>query len=488
MFRYAIQLGLMRATNIMEPKHQKLLADFPVDAETAASKFCLEGKHTIYAVCPHTHCHKTYAPSSSKNSLGLVYPRFCTHREFDGGDECGTRLTRMRVINGVSVEVPVKEFMSFSFKDYVASLTSRPGFESQMDAAWNTQPDSHGSSHDIFTGQFLQDFKGPDGRPFRSDGQAGRYAFSLSVDFFNPFTNKQAGKKVSVGVISLVCLNLPPSMRYKPENMFLAGVIPGPNEPPLTALNHYLTPLMDEMLAFWEPGIKLSKTYNYPMGRLVLCALVAVICDLIAAKKIAGFTSATHEHFCAVCHCTRSKHTYGDTDHQSWKRRTNEECRQSAAAYKAAQTKEEQLKVAEQSGVCWSELLRLPYFDVSRCVVVDSMHNLFLGLIKTHFMKILGIDLSKYREAPILEISLSATPSTFTKNEKKSVAKIKRLLEATKSASFNDDQEKGIKKLMGCHQKALEFCCEEIGLDLPLGSRGKHAHAEALVRWVCFII
>ncbi len=28
--------------------------------------------------------------------------------------------------------------------------------------------------------------------------------------------------------------------------MLLAGVIPGPNEPPLTALNHYLTQLIDD--------------------------------------------------------------------------------------------------------------------------------------------------------------------------------------------------------------------------------------------------
>ncbi len=41
-------------------------------------------------------------------------------------------------------------------------------------------------------------------------------------------------------------------MRYKPENMFLAGVVPEPHEPPLTALNHYLTPLVDELLTFWE--------------------------------------------------------------------------------------------------------------------------------------------------------------------------------------------------------------------------------------------
>lgn len=357
-----------------------------------------------------------------------------------------------------------------------------------MDAAWDMRPDDQGFASDIFAGQFLQGFMGPDGRPFRSDGQSGRYAFSLSVDFFNPYTNKQAGKKVSVGVISLVCLNLPPSMRYKPENMFLAGVIPGPNEPPLTALNHYLTPLMDELIAFWEPGVKLSKTYNHPMGRLILCALIAVICDLIAAKKTAGFTSATHEHFCAICHCTRSRHTYGDTNHRAWMRRTDEECRRSASAYKAAQTKEERLKITEQSGVRWSELLRLPYFDISRCVIIDSMHNLFLGLIKTHFTRILGIDISPYREAPVLEVGLSDTPSDFTGNEKKSVAKIKRLLEATKSTSFDNNRAKAIKKLADCHQRALEFCCKEVGADQHLPyrtSRSKNALSAALVQWVC---
>ena len=42
-------------------------------------------------------------------------------------------------------------------------------------------------------------------------------SFSLCVDYFNPLGNKQAGKKKSIGLISLVCLNLPPDMRYKPE-------------------------------------------------------------------------------------------------------------------------------------------------------------------------------------------------------------------------------------------------------------------------------
>ena len=63
------------------------------------------------------------------------------------------------------------------------------------------------------------------------------------MDFFNPLGNKQAGKKKSVGMISLVCLNLPIELRYLPENMFLLGVIPGPKEPPLACCNHYLTPV-----------------------------------------------------------------------------------------------------------------------------------------------------------------------------------------------------------------------------------------------------
>ena len=97
---------------------------------------------------------------------------------------------------------------------------------------------------DIFDGEILRNFKGFDGQLFTTSGEEGRYVFSLCVDYFNLLGNKQAGKKKSIGLISLVCLNLPPDMRYKPENMFLFGIIPGPSEPLLTSLNHYLCPLV----------------------------------------------------------------------------------------------------------------------------------------------------------------------------------------------------------------------------------------------------
>ena len=34
--------------------------------------------------------------------------------------------------------------------------------------------------------------------------------------------------------------------------MFLATVIPGPNEPFLTELNHYIRPVVDQFLVSWE--------------------------------------------------------------------------------------------------------------------------------------------------------------------------------------------------------------------------------------------
>ena len=145
----------------------------------------------------------------------------------------------------------------------------------------------------------------------------------MSIDFFNPDTNKQAGKESSVGLISAVCLNISFSMHYKPENMFLAGVIPGPKEPPLTTLNHYLESLINDLVDFWQISVRFSCTFNCPAGWLIRCALLVVVCDLPAARKTAGFASLAHEHFCSVCHCMCSEHGYGDLNYHLWWRWMN---------------------------------------------------------------------------------------------------------------------------------------------------------------------
>src|SRR5713101_5820264 len=53
---------------------------------------------------------------------------------------------------------------------------------------------------DIITADGIRAFKGPDGVPFLSGGQHSelRLLWCLSVDFFNPYHNKIAGKVASV--------------------------------------------------------------------------------------------------------------------------------------------------------------------------------------------------------------------------------------------------------------------------------------------------
>jgi hypothetical protein len=77
-------------------------------------------------------------------------------------------------------------------------------------------------------------------------GKEGRYLFALNVDFFNSEGMTIRGASTSSGIIAAACLNLPLEIRYKPENMYLAGVIPGPKEPRLMELNHYMRPVVDQ--------------------------------------------------------------------------------------------------------------------------------------------------------------------------------------------------------------------------------------------------
>jgi hypothetical protein len=74
-------------------------------------------------------------------------------------------------------------------------------------------------------------------------------------------------------------------------------------------------------------------------------------------------------------------------------RRKKDEFVQAAEEYKEASSKADQKKIFDAKGVRWSELLRLPYWDPTKFVVIDGMHNLFLGLVQFHMRKVLGMNL-----------------------------------------------------------------------------------------------
>ena len=243
MVQYIIHLILLRLGPNLSQDDKKLLSDIPTDPCAIERAFLLENKSTILAICPNPDFHFTYEPTFHGNSPIPIYPDKCEHHEFLHGKKCSTPLLKPWSVNGHIVHLQIKPFVAFSFKDWVGGLLSRSWYEGKMDNAWMSCKDGSPPPKKmkyIFDAKIVQDFKGVDGQHFSADGDEGRYIFSLCVDYFNPLGNKQAGKKKSIGLISLMCLNLPPEIHYKAENMFLFVIIPGPKKPPLTCLNHYL--------------------------------------------------------------------------------------------------------------------------------------------------------------------------------------------------------------------------------------------------------
>ena len=323
-------------------------------------------------------------PSDTKTS------GHCSFKETLSSKPCSEPLTQSRRIGATTRTVFVREYFHQSLKVWLGKLLCRPGIEDVLDR--DVLAEGVGDSRtDIFSGDVLQLFLGHDDRVFLpSRNSEGRYVFGLSVDAFNPFLNKQAGKKASVTAIYMVLLNLPPSSRYKVENMYLAGVIPGPKEPSLTQINHLLRPLVDELLEFWNPGVWYTRTPRCVAGKLVRAALVPLICDLKAARQVMGHGSHSAKKFCSICSL-------------SWEDRNNisrstrapvsaKRFRQRALEWKNAHSQSEREKLFKKHGIRWSILLELPYWDPPRFTVVDSMHTILLGHLHRHCTIIWGMN------------------------------------------------------------------------------------------------
>lgn len=198
--------------------------------------------------------------------------------------------------------------------------------------------------------------------------------------------SKSTGKSLSFGTIALFCLNLPLSLRLKSENIFLYTVTPGPHEPSTTQLNHLLRSLVDDLLRFWSPGLKIP-TASSPKGKLYRAALVTLVADLPAARKTAGFASHAANLFCSWCFL--SKADIGNLDSLSWERRNRQAHLEAERIWLDAQTQTARGRCLTATGVRWSILNELPYWDATRMVILDIMHNLS-GVMQCHAMELFG--------------------------------------------------------------------------------------------------
>lgn len=165
--------------------------------------------------------------------------------------------------------------------------------------------------------------------------------------------------------------------------------MPGPKEQSSDEVQRYLRPIISDLLRLWKYGIKVP-TESHPEGRLVRVALVAVVCDKPAAHKIGGFASHSHTYYCTECWISvTDKGTPSAFQKGAYRPRTNAEQHRLGNEYRNLGTPHAQKNFVKEFATRYSQLSRLPYFDLVHQIVIDPMHNLFLGLVKTHFYGIL---------------------------------------------------------------------------------------------------
>ncbi|MBW0563519.1 hypothetical protein O181_103234 [Austropuccinia psidii MF-1] len=123
----------------------------------------------------------------------------------------------------------------------------------------------------------------------------GALAFSIYVDWLN--AHGKSTWLARIGPIMLICLNLPPSERLKPENVYVAGIIAGPEEPNALQLNYLLMPLIKELKELWQ-GYHFSLTLTGPSGYFICVAILMAIGDLVAMHKRTGLFSHSGNHLC----------------------------------------------------------------------------------------------------------------------------------------------------------------------------------------------
>ena len=123
-------------------------------------------------------------------------------------------------------------------------LYNRTNFESLLRHSSNRSI-SENIFSDIYDGEIWKSFLVSEGEKFFLPEKLDEHlGLSLNVDWFQPFTHSA----YSTGAIYAIINNLPRSIRFKPENILILGLLPGPHEPKLHEINNYLAPLVNELV------------------------------------------------------------------------------------------------------------------------------------------------------------------------------------------------------------------------------------------------
>ncbi|KAL1936999.1 hypothetical protein VTO73DRAFT_2039 [Trametes versicolor] len=361
-FRFCDALLSIIGLILAEAGQGHLVPDLRSSLSGCLAALRLEPSFKVYPTCPdclepHPECVAAHADTRCTA---------CGHPLFK--IETG----RARGRGGKKRAKPYLRTPAKSITEQLADLLVQPGMEDAMEG-WRRRSRIPGWLSDFFDGEISKSLLGPDGLPFfRHEGTDPedelRIGVALGIDW------------------------------YRASNLLLSMIIPGPKETDPDQTQRYVRVLVNELIRLWHHGIILP-THKHPRGRRIRVILVGVFCDKPAAHKLGGFGSHAHTFFCTRDWISQKfKATCAAFIKGAFADRTDTHHRRMMNEYRNFTTKNARDDYAKAYATRWSELARLPYFDLCRMVVVDPMHNLFLGVVKTHFYHI-WIQLKLFRKS-----------------------------------------------------------------------------------------
>lgn len=315
-----VRLSFETTPTPMTAVQQDVLDQLPPNLHSALRRFNLSARTITFAACPV--CHALYRPTTPSVPGVSIYPNSCSSRPHPDSQVCDT------VLLDDKTRKPVRPYVVQDFKDYSSGLLSQSEnvrfINASCDDAMESirqgkpAPDQVGGP---LQGEFIKSFMiGDEQKEYFVDrGDEIRLPFAFHTDSFNVEGMSIRGASRSCTILSAACLALPPELRYKSENVYLAAIIPGPTEPHLTQMNHYIAPVIDMSVDAWVNGIHHSRTALHPQGCTSRSAVVVAVMDLVAARKTSQLASHSSHFFCHVCNCYHQSER-SRCDFQNWTR------------------------------------------------------------------------------------------------------------------------------------------------------------------------
>lgn len=199
-------------------------------------------------------------------------------------------------------------------------------------------------------------------------------SFTLNTDGVQPYRSK----KNSIWPVQLYQNFLPPTIRYKPENVLLCSLYFGAKKPNMNKILHHLATEIDWMQ---RNRVKFMRS-----GKLFQCIPIVMYCsaDLPARAMLSGLKTYSGSNACTAC--VHEGLTITDRTGGKYTRyvKVNPEPEaRSHNKFLSAAVNFNELSPNERYGlITVPPMILFPQFDFSKGFVIDYMHNIALGVMR----------------------------------------------------------------------------------------------------------